>query len=126
MYFQVKIARAGEQKFYFKMSGPGEGSFTAGMMATTPRDGETVILVTPKMEVLMEQEGTLRVSVSTDEKNWHTLIEKQVVKITPENSPFSQANASELPSGLSRLVALEPSTAPEPAPHDSPRKRRRS
>jgi hypothetical protein len=80
MYIETLVEHAGEQKFWLRLSGPGDGHFTLQLTAAIVQEGQFASMITPRLDVMMECEGVLRIEVSADQKEWRPLIEKPVTQ----------------------------------------------
>jgi hypothetical protein len=78
LYFDGKVASKEPGDFYIRMSGPGKGSAIMAVKYTPSVDNASVAIVTPRLEVTLDEVGILKIETSDDEQNWVVQIERNV------------------------------------------------
>lgn len=64
LYFELRIPTAGRRTLVVHLAGPGEGTGELNVNLETTRGESVATIYTPKLELLIEREGDLIVSVS--------------------------------------------------------------
>ena len=77
-YLEFIGAKIGNNYLSLKISGPGEGQVIINLNYETEKNDTPITVVTPRMEVLLDCEGMIRVEISSDGEDWTSLIEKSV------------------------------------------------
>lgn len=97
-YFDTIVKTSGIHQIYIRLSGPGKDSLVLGAGIDASEDNAHGAVTGPKMEVLLEREGTIKIAVSADKKSWKTVISKAVniVDVLPIAQPLPSVQSLEL------------------------------
>src|SRR5437879_3808001 len=73
------VSKVASGELFLRYSGPGEGSALIGLNYTASQKDASfdpvITIVAPRIDVLMEKEGTFKIELSEDQRSWHTLVE---------------------------------------------------
>ncbi len=100
-YMKVRILEAGTHELRVRIAGPGDQEAMLKARLDFPPEKGLAIIATPRVDLSVENDGTLRMDISSDEKTWINLATLDIT-LNP-----SLASARSQHSGLS------PSAAPE-------------
>lgn len=68
----------GDGLLWVRLRGPGQGSATMKIGYKPAEDSKYLTLVTPVLEVALEEEGTLVIETSPDGESWSPMISREV------------------------------------------------
>lgn len=120
LYIELQVIIPGKYELSLRLSGPGEHSATLKANLALEKNNKFAILATPRIDLLVDREGILKIEMSMDGQVWTSLLEKKIT-LNP-----SLANAFQPPHGQSPTAAPDSSFPPEPSPQGFPKRRRRS
>lgn len=77
-FLEVSLKRSGKFEIHFRLSGPGDHS---ALIKATVLFGEITgpaVIATPRIDLLVDQEGDFTMEISSDGANWTTIAAKRI------------------------------------------------
>ena len=118
LYIEASVAKIGKFDLNLKLSGPGEHEATLKARIDVAQPG-TAVIATPRIDLLVDQEGVFRLDLGTEGSDWVNVISKKII-LNPSIATSAQQLSEQSPT-----ASPESSSPPEPSPPSSPKKRRR-
>ena len=93
LYTEIEILIPGNYELSLRLSGPGDHSATLKANLALDKINKFAILATPRIDILVDREGTLKFEISTDGEDWTTLFEKKITLNTSLTNVVEQSRS---------------------------------
>ena len=93
LYTEIEILIPGNYELSLRLSGPGDHSATLKANLALDKINKFAILATPRIDILVDRDGTLKFEISTDGEDWTTLFEKKITLNTSLTNVVEQSRS---------------------------------
>ena len=105
-FMEVRVKKTGAFNISIKLTGPGKHEAILKATLNLAQAEGVAIIASPRIDLLVDSEGTFLMDISTDEKDW--------VNVITRNISLNPSIAPQPPSGPPPTASPDSSSQPEP------------